>query len=171
MRQHEIITRRTCDYCYTPFEGARRSTHCSPECYLIGMSRVEPTKGCRLWLGLQGGHGYGEVQIKGTRYTTHRLAYETFLGTIPDGMYVCHKCDVKLCVATDHLFLGTVLENTQDCVRKGRNCRKLTEEEVAYIRATPRYRGYGHRLAEELGVTAAQIYKVHHGHAWKYLLE
>lgn len=41
-------------------------------------------------------------------------------GAIPDGLFVCHRCDNKLCCDTEHMFLGTPKENTHDAIRKGR---------------------------------------------------
>jgi hypothetical protein len=62
-------------------------------------------------------NGYGRV---GNRYA-HRISYEAFVGPIPDGLFVCHKCDVKNCVNPSHLFIGTAKDNMIDCARKGRN--------------------------------------------------
>jgi hypothetical protein len=35
-------------------------------------------------------------------------------GPIPDGMILCHRCDVKSCVNPDHLSLGTRADNNAD---------------------------------------------------------
>jgi len=51
---------------------------------------------------------------------THRFAWELANGPIPEGMFVCHKCDNPPCCNVDHLFLGTPKENTTDMVNKGR---------------------------------------------------
>jgi len=51
----------------------------------------------------------------------HRVSWELTNGPIPEGMKICHRCDVGLCVRPDHLFLGTQAENIQDMRNKGRH--------------------------------------------------
>ena len=48
------------------------------------------------------------------------LAWIMAHGPIPPGMNVLHRCDTRLCVRADHLFLGTQAENMTDMARKGR---------------------------------------------------
>jgi HNH endonuclease len=50
----------------------------------------------------------------------HRVAWELTYGPIPEGLVVCHRCDVGLCVRPTHLFLGTQAENLEDMRSKGR---------------------------------------------------
>lgn len=74
---------------------------------------------CWLWVGYKVAGGYG--QIKGKK--SHRPAYQYTNGSIPDGMFVCHKCDNPPCCNPDHLFLGTAQDNMTDKVVKNRQAR------------------------------------------------
>lgn len=50
----------------------------------------------------------------------HRLSWLLTHGSIPDNLWVLHRCDNHACVRPDHLFLGTVTDNNRDCTQKGR---------------------------------------------------
>jgi HNH endonuclease len=82
---------------------------------------VEKGEECWLWQGAIGEHGYGYISIGGHRVKqAHRVAYELFIGPIPEGKCVLHRCDTRACVRPDHFFLGTPLTNAQDRDGKGR---------------------------------------------------
>ncbi|MFA5027008.1 MAG: HNH endonuclease signature motif containing protein [Candidatus Methylomirabilota bacterium] len=57
----------------------------------------------------------------GKRQAAHRVSFHLAFGDIPEGLYICHHCDNKLCVRPDHLFLGTQKDNMQDWTVKGKN--------------------------------------------------
>ena len=60
--------------------------------------------------------GYGTISgIK-----AHRFAWILFVGNIPNGMFVCHKCDNPACCNPSHLFLGNAKDNGRDMSQKGR---------------------------------------------------
>jgi hypothetical protein len=112
-------------------------------------SKVAPpdANGCELWTGGKFWNGYGVIWRNGKHAYAHRTAWELGHGEIPDGKIVCHRCDVKLCVADAHLFLGTDADNSADKVAKGRQARgamlpqtKLSEADVLAIRAIGRTR-------------------------------
>lgn len=52
----------------------------------------------------------------------HRFSYEYFNGQILANLFVLHSCDNPPCVNPDHLYEGTVLDNTKDRVNRGRQC-------------------------------------------------
>ena len=90
--------------------------------------------GCWIWTASKGGHGYGDLRTKHAHYTSHRLSWLIHYGDIPEGMFVCHKCDTRLCVRPDHLFLGTHQDNMADMRRKKRHggpSRKNEEKQLA----------------------------------------
>lgn len=78
--------------------------------------------GCWTWLGNKAHNGYGQVQYRGRAHIVHRKVYEVVYGIkIDRWIYVCHRCDVKLCINPEHLWLGTPKENIHDSVRKRRH--------------------------------------------------
>ena len=76
--------------------------------------------GCWIWKKALAINGYGKIAWKEKSMPAHRISYSLFIGKIPNGTFVCHKCDVKSCVNPEHLFLGTHTENMKDMHRKGR---------------------------------------------------
>jgi hypothetical protein len=81
---------------------------------------VEKDGGCWLWTGTKNNAGYGQAHWSGRHVLAHRASWEMHNGPAPAGMHICHRCDVRLCVRPDHLFLGTPDDNVQDMIAKGR---------------------------------------------------
>ena len=97
---------------------------------------------------------------------------------IPDGVLICHHCDVKICVRPSHLYLGTKRTNATDALNRGQMSTgkqhpvprgmahwkaKLTDEQVADIR---RRRADGQTLrviGEAFGVSEAHVSRIAKG--------
>lgn len=78
--------------------------------------------GCLNWPSRINRDGYGFLRYKGKATGAHRMAYILYSGKdIPVGMCVCHSCDNRRCVNPEHLFLGSVKDNVQDMINKGRD--------------------------------------------------
>jgi hypothetical protein len=130
---------------------------------------------CWNWQGNISIKGYGDIKST-RRWLAHRLSYHLHFGPIPEGVFVCHRCDNPACVNPSHLFLGTCADNVRDCVDKGRNSRgelrpasKLTADKVREMRHL-----YGEgvpttRLAEQFGVVASTVVRIVFRRAWKHI--
>lgn len=78
------------------------------------------TGDCWVWTRATTDFGYGKIG-DGPRWRgTHVVSWELANGPVPQGLCVLHRCDNPPCVRPEHLFLGTVDDNNQDMIRKGR---------------------------------------------------
>lgn len=139
--------------------------------------------GCIIWTGYADKDGYAiacvsDGNVKKNR-KVHRLVYEQAYGEIPEGMLVCHRCDVRSCVNPDHLFLGTHMQNVRDMWSKNRwkagaqdnrgdrnPNSKLSIGEVMKITEMRRSGVKVRKLSQDFGVTEGQIYRICSGTAW-----
>jgi hypothetical protein len=89
--------------------------------YILDRSEPIPESGCWFWSGaLAGSNSYGAAWVDRIQWRAHRLSYTVFVGPIPEGSIVCHRCDIPHCVNPSHLFVGTNADNTRDMIDKGR---------------------------------------------------
>lgn len=79
--------------------------------------KVRKTDSCWLWEAATDGKGYGQMMMTvdghSRLHQAHRISYELFVGPIPDGKYLDHRCHVINCVNPDHLRPVTQKENLE----------------------------------------------------------
>lgn len=77
------------------------------------MAKIVTSDGCWMWQGQIAANGYGRFRPDPQRPSmqAHRVAYELFVGPIPDGLQLDHLCGVRACVRPDHLEPVTGREN------------------------------------------------------------
>lgn len=146
---------------------------------LLARGLPAPATGCLLWTGTTDGVGYGQVSLQGRKHGVHRLRWELAHGPIPDGMFICHSCDVPLCFNIEHLFLGTPKDNVQDMKSKGRIVKphgeqhfkaKLTDEAVRAIRRDHADGTISTRaLAARYGVSPTSVRQVLSRKTWHHV--
>lgn len=142
----------------------------------------DPNSGCWLWIGSAYKNGYGSFGDAGRNFYAHRYSWTLFRGPIPEGINVCHVCDVRPCVNPNHLFLGTHQINMRDMVQKGRHYNKgpgiraargenaaqakLDAEKVIKIRADTRGPS---AVAKDYGVSRRLIGAIRLRQIWKHV--
>lgn len=72
------------------------------------------TDGCMEWMGGKANGGYGRFGVsEGDIRYAHRVAYEHWVGPIPEKKTLDHTCRNKGCVNPDHLEPVSIGENVQ----------------------------------------------------------
>lgn len=139
------------------------------------LSKIDRSGGpdsCWTWKGSLNRTGYGQLGIRGRSSLAHRIAYEELVGPIPEGLFVCHRCDNPPCVNPAHLFVGTAADNMADMVAKGRSSLKrnerspmtrLTNQQVAEMRRRRIAGETCDRLAAAFGVSRSHVSSVTRG--------
>lgn len=106
---------------------------------ILANIKIAKSTGCWIWqLSLVQDRHYGRLTYKGKAYSAHRAAYEAFVGEIPKGLHICHKCNNPSCCNPEHLYAGTHYDNMQDRKKAGGYTKspkkKLTKEICKSIR-------------------------------------
>lgn len=151
------------------------------------IDRTSSPNGCWIWTGARDSAGYGTVFLrmkqndskksrKKDQDRAHRLMWIRNFGPIPEGIFVCHRCDNPPCCNPEHLFLGSPADNNLDSVIKGRKPKgerswnaRLTGSQVREIRML-RQKGHPlHFLAKQFGVKRTTISSIVHRRTWKHI--
>lgn len=187
----------TCRVCGGAFiTGSSIKHHCSIECRIKEAEKNISDGGCWEWVGsINPATGYGQMSAwegdKRILYTAHRVSFRAFVGDIPNGMSVLHKCDNRKCFNPDHLFVGTQSDNMVDMIQKNRRTSytkpavswhklqpekvrrgsrhpmaKLSEEQVVAIRASNEPLA---SIALKYGMSYGNIRAIRNGEIWTHL--
>jgi len=120
--------------------------------------------GCWNWRGGQDRDGYGLVRAVKLQMAVHRVAYEVWVGPIPEGLYVLHSCDNPPCVNPAHLRVGTQADNMRDMSLRGRSLTgergknaKISAGDVVEIRRQHEGGRSQASLSREYGLSTTQV--------------
>ena len=69
---------------------------------------------CWQWTGARCGEGYASVTTVDGTTRAHRASYEFYVGPIPQGALIDHKCRNKMCVNPEHLQPATYKQNAEN---------------------------------------------------------
>lgn len=72
---------------------------------------VVKTPTCHRWLGHTTKDGYGRISVLGRQCLAHRVAYELWVGAIPEGLTIDHLCGNVWCVNPAHLEAVSIRTN------------------------------------------------------------
>ncbi len=137
------------------------------------VNRIE--NNCWEWTGATYRRGYGhfrrKINGKWIMYKAHRFSYEYFKNQgelIDSSKLICHSCDNPQCVNPEHLFIGTVQDNINDKLKKGRHrsgCkqghRMLSDTDVLKIKNEYATGKYSMKEVAQLNNTsAAQVCRI-----------
>lgn len=144
-------------------------------------AHVATGDGCWEWTRARNRRGYGVVNLQSGQVKAHRLAWELTNGPIPAGRYVLHSCDNPPCVRPDHLRIGSLADNNRDARERGHHFSpfrgqdqrgalnhyaRLTEEQVAEIRALYASGVFQRLIAARFGITQSNVSHIVRGKTW-----
>jgi hypothetical protein len=131
---------------------------------------------CWPWTLSLDSKGYGQLWENGRLRRAHQVAYERTNG--PFKFNVLHDCDYRPCCNPAHLYDGTLKQNTQDMVRRGRakyrtfqgSCHGmaiLSDDQARFIKTASGIRQID--LAARFGVSKSTVAMIRTGKIWRHI--
>lgn len=144
--------------------------------YFLDRRVIDPATNCWNWTKGKFEYGHGAMRDgPGSMRQAHQCAYEAFIGPIPVGSVIRHRCNNPSCINPEHLVPGTMSDNTQDRWQHGTmragsesSSTKLTDTQVLLIRAEYPQKSMA-QLAKEYSSNSASIFNIIHRRTWKHL--
>lgn len=144
------------------------------------VNKTDSVDDCWEWTAYKNSQGYGQFRKEGRggQALAHRVSYELNVGSIPDGLLVCHKCDNPSCTNPNHLFLGTVKDNMADKMAKGRakslsgelhGRAKLTTSQVKEIRDRLATGEAQTLIAADYGIAQRTVSRIKNADSWAHV--
>ena len=149
-------------------------------------ANTKPVGGCLVTTAARDQTGYGAQRFQGKKYGSHVLVARYYLGPCPDGQEVRHICGrgQQGCVTASHLRYGTRSDNVQDALRHGKHYgrpansgsfkvgnipvgRKLSDDQVRYIRQTKGDGRTVREVAQQIGVSHVTIVHIRSGKTYQ----
>lgn len=126
----------------------------------------------------QFGYGYARCEVdKNKSQLLHRASYEIFVGPIPEGMQINHKCHNPQCCRPSHLYLGTQQDNINDQIERGTFVKgskhgnaKINEDIAKEIKIMLKSKKHLHReIADKFGVSRDLVKDISRNKTWKHV--
>lgn len=129
---------------------------------------------CWPFTGFRDRDGYGRIGREDRRgwISTHRAAWISVHGPIPDGLVVMHRCDFPSCCRPSHLRLGTMRDNSRDMMAKGRGPRRRKWLNQQIVLAIKQRRAQGDTLvalASLFGISVSHAGYIARGRYWSHV--
>ena len=133
---------------------------------------------CWGWKGIFFKAGYGQMWFMGKQINASRVSWIIHNGSIPNKLWVLHKCDNPPCTNPDHLFLGTCSDNVKDMIKKGRKKismgidkknSKLNNEKVIEIRKLIEQKTPYKEISQKFSISIASISGIKYNRSWKHV--
>jgi hypothetical protein len=94
-------------------------------------------------------NGYGRFILRNKVRSAHRIAFHNWKHPLTNNICILHTCDNRKCCNPDHLFTGTLADNNQDKVDKGRQAhgkemsKSISQGRKSKNKTTSQYFGVG----------------------------